>query len=95
MTSTDHFQDQSTLGKLFTVVHVLVDDYLSTQYIEKMLKRGEACRVVAQVAKGLRDCVLVDRPEGEPIFSFGRYAGRLEHRPMPTLEPTRRNKFRV
>ncbi len=28
MTSTPHFQGQSTLGELFTVVYVMVDDYL-------------------------------------------------------------------
>ena len=28
MTSTPHFQGQSTLGELFTIVYVMVDDYL-------------------------------------------------------------------
>jgi len=28
MSSTPHFQGQSTLSELFTVVYVLVDDYL-------------------------------------------------------------------
>ncbi len=30
MSSTPHFQDQSTLSELFTVVYVLVDDYLKS-----------------------------------------------------------------
>ena len=84
MSSTPHFQGQSTLSELFTVVYVLVDDYLKSS-----LLAGRFSLPVADSQKGsyaeLMTIALVGELRSQDHL-FPENESKLKRRDRPNLE---------